>query len=785
MRALSDYCRAGVPPQTLRLNVYPRFAFSGPSTLRILRSWHIHLLLRRLGCLVGCCLKRFITMIHGILVFFAFLLMGQVAFAQNSFKGTIKNKESNQPVAGATVSVKDTEITAKSDADGKVELANIPDGEHIVEVSSPGFETKEIKITFPIGGANERVIFIAVHNELGEVTITSTTRVSREIDNVPTRIEAINEEEVDEKISMRPANVSMVLNESTGIKVQQTSATSNTQSVRIQGLDGRYTQILKDGFPAFGGFSGSLSVLDIPPLDLKQVEIIKGPSATFYGGGAIAGVVNFISKEPEQKRATSMILNQTTALGTDFSLFDSQRFRRFGYTFLGSLNYQREYDFDNDEFTELPRTRSFNLTPRVFFYLDDKTRMILGNSTSCQNREGGDVVVIRDGADTLHRYFENNNSFRNITNVEFDREFSGGSKIIAKQSIAFFSRQIETPDYLFKGRQFNSYTDVSYFHPVKGHALVFGINAVYDQFRENTHSNSLINRNETRMTFGGYVQDNFQITNRVSMEAGFRLDKLNHYGVFPLPRVSVLYRVTDNLSSRFSVGLGYKAPSIFTEEAEMLLFRNVLPIGNTLKAERSRGGTFDVNYKNKIGEKFSWSLNQMFFYTSIESPLLLTPDAGAAFRFTSADHPIRSSGFETNARIVYRLVKLFAGYTFTDAKARYLTGNQTLPLVPRGRINSALLFEREGNFKAGLEAYYTSSQFLSNRFRTEPFEVFGIFGEKTFGRLTLFINAENITDTRQGRFGPVVFPPRQYPTFSEIYTLTEGRVFNGGVKIKF
>src|SRR4029079_17885808 len=134
------------------------------------------------------------------------------------------------------------------DASGKLELSNIPDGEQVIEVSSPGYETKELKMTFPLADNSEQVIFIRVHNELGEVTITSTTRISREIDDVPTRIEAINEEEVDEKENMRPANVSMVLNESTGIKVQQTSATSNTQSVRIQGLDGRYTQILKDGF---------------------------------------------------------------------------------------------------------------------------------------------------------------------------------------------------------------------------------------------------------------------------------------------------------------------------------------------------------------------------------------------------------------------------------------------------------------------------------------------------------------------------------------------------------
>ena len=720
-----------------------------------------------------------------IILLFVFFVTGHVAFAQTTFRATIKNEESKQPVAGATVLVKGTEITATTDANGRVEITNVPDGDQIVEVSSPGYETKELKFKFPLPGSSDQLILIAVHNELGEVTITSTTRISREIDDVPTRIEAINEEEVDEKISMRPANVSMVLNESTGIKVQQTSATSNTQSVRIQGLDGRYTQILKDGFPAFGGFSGSLSVLDIPPLDLKQVEIIKGPSATFYGGGAIAGVVNFISRDPHSKRATSMVFNQTSAFGTDFSLFDSQKFTRFGYTLLGSANYQKEYDVDDDDFTELPRTRSFNLNPRLFFYLDDKTRLVIGNSSSFQNRNGGDVLVIRGQADEFHRYFEKNNSFRNITTAEFDREFSGGRKIVAKQSIAFFNRKTEVPDYLFKGRQFNSYTDVSYFQPVQNHALVVGFNAVRDAFKENADSTSAIKRDENRTTFGGYVQDNFAITNKLSVEAGFRLDYLKHYGAFPLPRISALYKFTDNLSSRFSIGLGYKAPSIFTEEAEMLLFRNVLPIGNTLKAERSRGGTFDVNYRNKIGEKFSWSVNQMFFYTRIISPLILTPASGDVFTFTNAGQPINSSGFETNLRVVYDVVKLFAGYTFTDAKAKYLIGNQTLPLVPRSRINSALLFEREGNFKAGLEAYYSSDQVLSNRLNARSFSVFGIFGEKTLGHISLFFNAENITDTRQSRFGPVVFPPHQNPTFSEIYTHTEGRVFNGGIKLKF
>jgi iron complex outermembrane receptor protein/outer membrane receptor for ferrienterochelin and colicins len=710
------------------------------------------------------------------------MLAAQISYAQNTFKAAVQAEETKQPIAGARVSVRGTEISATTDATGRAELAGIPDGEQVIEIIAENYEIQELSLTFPLADQSEKLIFLKV-NEVGEVVISST-RTGREIDDEPTRVEAIDEEEVDEKSNMRPANVSMILNESTGIKVQQTSATSYTQSIRIQGLDGRYTQILKDGFPAFGGFSGSLSLLDIPPLDLKQVEIIKGPSATFYGGGAIAGVVNFISKEPSDAPVTNMIFNQTSALGTDFSVFNTRKINRFGYTFLGSVNYQKEYDVDDDDFTELPKTLSFNINPRLFFYADEKTRLMIGNSTTYQNRKGGDVFVIRGRGNEFHQYFENNNSLRNITTVQFDRDFSAGRKIIARQSVAVFNREIEIPAYLFKGSQFNSYTDVSYFHPFKNHAFVFGFNAVYDQFRENANSNNLIRRNETRTTFGGYVQDSFDLTEKLSLEAGFRLDAVKDYGTFALPRVSVLYRFTENLSSRFSVGLGYKAPSIFTEEAETLLFRNVLPIGNGLKAERSRGGTFDVNYRNRIGEKFSYSLNQMFFYTEIDNPLVLSENPNAAFSFSNAAEPVKSTGFETNLRASYDIVKLFAGYTYTSAKAKYLAGNQFLPLTPKSKLNSSLLFEKEENFKAGIEAYYTSRQFLSNRFKTRAYWVLGIFGEKSFGKFSLFINAENITDTRQSRFGQVVFPPHQNPTFSEIYTHTEGRVFNGGIKIR-
>lgn len=722
---------------------------------------------------------------YKVILFLAVLLTAHGMFAQvgNTAKIIVKDKETGKAIAEATVTVRHTEIISVTDGGGSVEVKNVPDGEQVVEIFSPGYEIAELKLTFPLTDATERTVFLTLNNEVGEVTITST-RTGREIEAEPTRVEAIDEEEVDEKISMAPANVSMVVSESTGIQVQQTSATSNTQSVRIQGLDGRYTQILKDGFPSFGGFSGSLSLLEIPPLDLRQVEIIKGPNATLYGAGAIAGVVNFVSKEPEEKSVTTIVLNQTSALGTDFSLFNSKKFKSFGYTLFGSANYQREYDVDDDDFTELPRTRSFAINPKLFFSPGDNTRLTIGNALSYQKRTGGDILAIRGNANGIHQYFENNDSFRNITTFNFDHAFDNGSRFVARQGLAFFSRDLTIPNYRFKGKQFNSYTDLAYFRTVGKNSLVVGANAVYDRFREDLFAPNALDRSETRTTFGAFIQNTVDLTDKLALEAGFRADHVKTYGTFALPRVSLLYRFTEKFTSRVGYGLGYKTPSVFTETAEELLFRNVVGIGNTLKAERSQGGTLDLNYNGRFGEKVGYSLNQLFFYTQITDPLVLELSTGGLYRFRNADTPIISKGFETNTKFTYDIAKLFIGYTYTDAKAGYLAADRRLPLLPRNKINSSLVFEKAGSFKGGIEAYYSSRQTLDDRSKTRSLFEIGLFAEKIFKKLSVFVNAENITDVRQSRYGSVVLGAHNNPTFAEIYTHLEGRIFNGGIKIR-
>jgi iron complex outermembrane receptor protein/outer membrane receptor for ferrienterochelin and colicins len=151
----------------------------------------------------------------------------------------------------------------------------------------------------------------------------------------------------------------------------------------------------------------------------------------------------------------------------------------------------------------------------------------------------------------------------------------------------------------------------------------------------------------------------------------------------------------------------------------------------------------------------------------------------------NAEKPVHSAGFETNARFVFRdNFKLFLGYTFTDTKAKYLTGNQFLPLVPKNKLNSALIYEKEGVLKLGLEGYFTGRQYLTNGERTPAFSELGFMAEKIFNKFSLYVNFENFTDTRQSTYKNVVNGSHLHPTFDEIWTHTEGFVFNGGIKLK-
>src|SRR3546814_196061 len=123
----------------------------------------------------------------------------------------------------------------------------------------------------------------------GEIFVQET-RTGRSLSDEPIRVEVLDREEIEEKLMMTPGNIAMMVSETPGVRTQITSPSLGAASIRMQGLKGRYTQLLADGLPLYGGQAPAIGLLQIPPTDLGQVEIIKGAASALYGPSALGGV---------------------------------------------------------------------------------------------------------------------------------------------------------------------------------------------------------------------------------------------------------------------------------------------------------------------------------------------------------------------------------------------------------------------------------------------------------------------------------------------------------------
>ena len=628
---------------------------------------------------------RYILLISGLLIF-------SWTFAQNRVTFKVK-EETGDNLIGTSIVIKGTTNGTTTNTEGIASFDNLQDGKYMFVISYVGYEEKEIELSFPDDNNKTIEIELEAGQELEEVVI-ATTRSSRSIQDIPTRIEAITGEELGEKAAMNSSNIGMLLRETTGVQMQQTSLSSGNMSIRIQGLDGRYTQILKDGFPLYGGFAGGLSIMQIPPLDLRQVELIKGSSSTLYGGGAIAGLVNLISITPEEKPILDVMFNQTSALGTTGNLFYAQKYGKTGITFYSAASNQFPYDPDDDGFSNLPKAQTYNFNPKFYYYINSNTELGFGLNTAFDKRNGGDMEVIAGNENNKHVFFEKNISERYSTQLNL-RNTKENRTLSFKQSLSYFQRELCVPTYIFNGNQISSFTETMYnLHRNEKSEWQIGLNHYLEKFTEN-QTNSLPVRNYAHNTVGGFIQNTTDLSEKLIFEAGLRTDYNNDYGVFVLPRFSILFKANNKFSSRIGGAMGYKLPTIFTEDAEKLYFRGIQPLSNDqVNAETSIGSNLDLNYRTALGKNMTFSINQLFFLTQLKNDLVLRENSiSNNTYFESADGNILSSGIETNIKLTYSDFKLYMNYTFINTELKYDNINNQKPLTPKHNLKFTLIYE--------------------------------------------------------------------------------------------
>lgn len=715
-----------------------------------------------------------------IFAIFFFIFLQVAVFAQQKLLIKVVDSAIQKNIPNATISVKGIAKTI-TDSSGNAYL-NLATGTFEIHVSSIGFASKNVEVHIPTD-KEITVELNALQKEMEEVTIISSTRNNQRMENAPLKVEVLGREEMAEENTIKPANIASILGDISGIQIQQSSATSGNAGVRIQGLDGRYTQILRDGLPLYDGFSGGFGILSIPPLDLKQIELIKGSASTLYGGGAIGGLVNIISRTPSAKQEAVVTLKHSTLNENNINTYFSKRYKKIGYTFFSGYTYQKQADVNKDAFSDVPNLTTFVVHPRLFFYPSGNTILSVGYTATFENRKGGDMFVLDNQPDNIHQYYEQNKTVRNSSELMFSQKFAKGRRFDVKGSFSSFQRKIFSNTASFSGNQNDFYSEASFLLPYKTNSLVTGINFTGSSFTKNFPS-SIPLQSFSNNTIGAFAQNTWQVANKTTFETGLRMDHTNHYGNFLLPRLALFHRFNEHWASRAGVGFGYKVPDALAPQTVDYAIEQLLPIGASCKAEKSVGYNAEVNYKMKWENKNEIFINHAFFLTQLNFPLVASQNTSGFISFANAAKPVISKGFDTYIRAVVDEWEIYAGYTYTIAERQYEVRNKFVPLTPRHRAAFTLVhdWEEEG-IRFGLEGSYTGPQYRFDATTTPGYYFAAAMVEKKFGKhFSMVLNGENLLDYRQSKYEPLYTGIISNPQFEPLWGPIDGRVINCSVK---
>jgi iron complex outermembrane receptor protein len=703
-------------------------------------------------------------------------LTAGTSFAQES-RGQLRVvvRSDSAPVAGAAVTAGD--LVMETGDDG-VALIDAAPGLVRLSVTREGFFDVHADAQVTAGQVTTVEVELAARPEVEEeVVVVASTRTGRRLEDQPTRVEVIGREEIEEKLLMTPGDIVMMLNEMGGLRVQATSPSIGAASVRVQGMKGRYTRFLSDGLPLFGQQVGGLGLLQIPPMDLGQVEVIKGVASAFYGAGAMGGVVNLLSRRPAGEPAYDALVNASTLGATDAVVFLSSRARgEWSASLLAGGHGQAKNDRDDDGWADLAGYRRGIVRPRAFWDAGNGRSGFVTAGLTWEDREGGTM----DGAvlpATGAGYREALDTRRYDVGATAQTLIRNRYVLTARGAAAWQQHEHAFGATVERDRHSNVFTEVALRGAAGSSTWVGGVAYERDAY---------IPRDVPQFAYtydvpGIFAQGDVQAASWLAVSGGVRVDVHSEYGTFVSPRVSALLRA-GAWTSRASVGRGFFAATPLTEETEAAGLTR-LAIVHPLKAERGTSASLDLT------RTFAWgSVTATAFGSRIADPLQVE----RATSYTLFNQSAAATNVGVELLGTWRRGPYVATANYAYVRSREGEGANRLDadLTPRHSAGLVGMWEAEDAGRIGLEMYYTGLQRLeANPYRDEsrPYVILGVLAERRVGRVRLFINAENVTGVRQTRWDSLV-RPGQGPDGRwtvDAWAPLDGRVFNGGVRLDF
>ena len=554
------------------------------------------------------------------------------------------------PVSDADVIVNGT--THKTDAKG-VSVVTLAPGRADIVVVKEGFAPASASVDLQPNQQQPVLIELKRGASVEEHVTVSATRTDKRVEDVPMRVEVLNTEEVQEEVMQGPGDVVNMLREMGGFHVASSSPSLGSAGVRIQGMRGRYTRFLSDGLPLFGEVGG-LGLLQIPPVDLGQVEVIKGVASALYGAGAVGGVVNLIARRPTEP-SREFLVNRSSRGETDAVGYLSAPLRHgWGATLLAGGHRHEQNDIDHDGWADLPGYNRAEVRPRLFWDNHAGSSLFVTTGATWETRSGGTVAGALLPA-TQSPYRETLDTGRYDVGVVGQTLLSHAYVLSARASGTWQSHDHTFGDVRERDNHNSFFGELSARRNLGRQTFVVGAAIERDAF----DARDTPQFSYTFLVPGVFAQDDIDVTPWLSLSGSARLDVHSEYGAFLSPRISALLR-SKHWTSRISAGNGFFPTSPLTEETEAAGLSR-LTIRRPLRAETGEGVSWDLT---RTDGPLSSTLT--FFASRLRHPVFV--DRTDAYVLANQPFPSTNVGAEVLTTWRREPVSLTAVYDFVRAR---------------------------------------------------------------------------------------------------------------------
>jgi outer membrane receptor for ferrienterochelin and colicins len=682
------------------------------------------------------------------------------------------------PLQGANVMLKNTIYSTSSSADGSYHFNNVPSGSYELSASSTSFKSKSQRIIVK-DTAEVTVNFnLRDDNTLDEIVITGTLKpVSRMESPVPV--------EVYKPVFFKKnptANIFEALQNVNGVRPQLNCNVCNTGDIHINGLEGPYTLVLIDGMPIVSGLSTVYGLSGIPNSLLERIEIVKGPASSLYGSEAVGGLINIITKNPQNAPTFSADTFTTSwgELNVDLGFKATIANTASVLTGINYFNFSNLIDNNKDNFTDLTLQDRISLFQKWNFNRKNNKLFSLAGRYFYEDRWGGELQ--------WGKKYRGGNEVYGESIYTKRWELLGAYELPIEEKMLFsFSYTDHDQNSVYGNirylaKQRIGFGQLTWDKELKNHDLLFGTALRYQYYDDNTTATV---EEDVNWISSLFVQDEISLVENHKVLLGARVDYNNNHGAIFTPRLAYKWKINDNNILRFNTGTGFRIVNLFTEEHAALTGSRDVIILEELKPEHSYNA--NLNYLKKMYSKNGTfiGLETSAWYTHFSNSIIPDYDSNPnQIIYKNLNGFAITKGISTNVDLAFNNgLKMILGVTLMDVSKtensittrQILTERFTGTWAVSYRLNNIFLdIDYTGNFYGPLRLPLLGD--LDPRLEYSPtWSIQNIqFTFNKFRNLDLYAGVKNVLNWTPNKGNPFIIARANDPFDKNVQYDTNG-----------